>query len=45
EHAKPLRECMSYYMLTHPLNEKYDTLVDTKRILEMHGITVGPYQC
>ncbi|CAN6215284.1 unnamed protein product [Urochloa humidicola] len=28
--AKPLRECMSYYMLTHPLNEKYDTLVDTK---------------
>ncbi|CAN6180851.1 unnamed protein product [Urochloa humidicola] len=21
--AMPLRECMAYYMLTHPLNEKY----------------------
>ncbi|CAO2184458.1 unnamed protein product [Urochloa humidicola] len=23
EDAMPLRECMAYYMLTHPLNEKY----------------------
>ncbi|CAL5064208.1 unnamed protein product [Urochloa decumbens] len=44
EDAKPLRECMAYYMLTHPLNEKYDTLVDTKRILNMHGVTVGWHQ-
>jgi len=36
EDAKSLRECISYYLLTYPCNEKYDTLVEIKKILNMH---------
>ncbi|KAG2549375.1 hypothetical protein PVAP13_9KG269826 [Panicum virgatum] len=36
EDAKPLRECISYYLLTHPCNEKYETLVEIKNILNMY---------
>jgi len=44
EDAKPLQECISYYLLTHACNEKYNTLVDIKKILTMPGVTIGFYQ-
>jgi hypothetical protein len=33
-HAMPLRELLTYYMLTHPFNEKMS--VETKNILGKH---------
>lgn len=36
EHAKPIREILTYYMLAHPSNEKMP--LQTKKILDRHGI-------
>lgn len=36
EHAKPLREKLTYYMLAHPFNEKMP--LDTRKILQRHNI-------
>lgn len=36
EHAKPIREILTYYMLAHPSNEKMPP--ETKKILDRFGI-------
>lgn len=36
EHAKPIREILTYYMVAHPFNEKMPP--QTKRILQKHNV-------
>ncbi|CAM0953955.1 unnamed protein product [Alopecurus aequalis] len=36
EHAKPIREMLTYYMVAHPFNEVMPT--ETRKILDRHGI-------